>query len=64
MDHKIRINMHDDFSKRTASIEKIVSDEKLKRLEHIQINGIVIEQFENDINYNWIIDEIELLTEL
>ena len=57
----IRVNMHDTFSKCTNSITKEVTDETLKKLEYAMVTGAVAHRFENNINWSWVIDEIEIL---
>ena len=58
---KIRVNMHDTFSKCIHSITKEVDDEVLKKLEYAMVTGQVAHRFENNINWHWVIDEIEIL---
>ena len=58
---KIRVNFRDSFSKCTKSIEKEVTKEQLQEIERIQINEIALNQFDENINYTWYIEEVELL---
>lgn len=57
----IRVNLSDQFSGCTDSKELTVSNERLAKFEHIQMNGIIIQENSNGIAYEWIIEEIELL---
>jgi len=57
----IKVNMEDQFSGCTCSKELSVTPEKLAKFEQLQINGSIINQYENGINYEWVIVEVELL---
>lgn len=61
MKTKVRVNMHDAFSGCTDSRELSVPSDKLKVLEYAQAHEQVIPEFSNNIRYEWIIDEVEIL---
>ena len=58
---KIKINMHDNFSGCLDSRTLEVTTEQLAKIEAAQISGNIQREFKNHINFEWIIDEVELI---
>lgn len=58
---EIRVNLSDTFSGASRSVEKEVTKEQWARLETIQMNQTVIEEFSDNIRWEWVIEEIEIL---
>lgn len=60
---KVKLNMRDTFSKCVQSVEKEVNEKQLAQIEQLQINEVPISIFDKtaQINFTWIIEEIEIL---
>lgn len=60
-DTKIRLNLVDTFSHCTDSRTLTVDAKKLAQIKTLHLNQVPCPEFTNNINFSWLIEEIEFL---